>query len=174
VRAKILAEKEKNWGKKGKKKEKSLSDIIAGKAKKQGKLLSRQKSRDYAKAGIPLKPPTKVAKKIEEPAKQEETTPVEEKQPLSMADMLMKKQQLGREGMPQMKVKAPDVQLRAADDFGDDDLRPEDFLPSDSEDEEEEAEPELTEEERHKKSLEWEKPSWTQAKLKTTVKGTQV
>lgn len=169
ARAKILAEKEQNWGVKGKKKQKDLMEVIAAKAKKQKKLLSRQRSKDYTKQPMVRKE----APKVEEmPAEEEE--PAESKKPLSLSDMLVKKKTQGIGGAHVGKVKATVAQnLRAADDFGDDDLRAEDFLPSDSEEEEEE-EKVLSPEEEHKKRLEWEKPAWTQAKLKTTVKGTQV
>ncbi|CAB9526204.1 expressed unknown protein [Seminavis robusta] len=167
ARAKVLAEREKNWGKKGKKKQKDLSEIIASKAKKQKKLVARAKTRDSnatKKTATPAAKPE--APKAEEPQK-------EHKQ-LSMAEMLAQKVEKGKGGMVMGKAKpSKQVQSAAADDFGDDDLKLEDFMPSDDE-EEEEQEPELTPEEEHKKRLQWEKPNWTQAKLRTTTKGNKI
>lgn len=173
ARAKILAERENNWGKKGKKKQKDLADIIAGKAKKQKKLLSRQKSKDGTKKN-PQPPNQHSAQSSETPAAERPAEPQEEKKQLSMAEMLAQKAQKGSQGMQMGKAKAStEVKLAAPDDFGDDDLRAEDFLPSDDEEEEEE-EPKLTPEEEHAKRLQWQKPSWTQAKLKTTTKGNKI
>jgi hypothetical protein len=170
ARAKVLAEKEKDWGKKGgKKKQKDLSEIIASKAKKQQKLLTRQKSRDGTKT--PIRPVEQPQEEAPKPVEEAEST-VEKKQ-LSMAEMLAQKAQKGINGGNVGKAKASQcIKSAAADDFGDDDLRAEDFLPSDDEEEEQVKEPELTPEEQHRKRLEWQKPTWTQAKLKTTTKGT--
>lgn len=176
ARAKYLAEQEQNWGKKGKKKQKDLMEVVAAKAKKQQKLLTRQKSKDYAKK--PKEPKAVEKPKVEE--KVEAAPQVEEKKPLGLSEMLALKVARGPSQMAHTKAakgasNGPSEIQRAANDYGDDndDLRVEDFLPSDSESEEEEEKP-LSPEEEDRKKLEWAKPSWTQAKLKTTVKGTQV
>lgn len=182
ARAKVLLEREKNWSKKGRKKQKDLSEIIAAKAKKQKKLMARQKAaaaskkRKGAAQGGAAKP-AEVANTAAPAAAAEEevmtgTAQTEGKQ-LSMAEMLAKKIQQGIKGQEVGKAKASqDVKSAAADDFGDEDLKLEDFLPSDEE--EEEDEPELTPEQAHQKSLQWEKPAWTQAQLKTTTKGNKI
>lgn len=166
ARAKVLAEKEAGWGKKGKKKQKDLSEIIASKAKKQKKLLSRQKSKDYAKQ--PIKP------KPKEEAKVEHAPKAEEKKELSLADMVARKQVRGPSATAHIQRKAETNENQRADDDYGDGLRPEDFLPSDDSEDEAEEEEVLSPEEQRRRQLEWEKPTWTQAKLKTTVKGTQV
>ena len=175
ARAKLLAEKEAQWttqkGKK-KKKQKTLADVIAAKAKKQNKLLTRQKSKDGTKQ--PKKPKPVVVEEEEEIPPTEEAEPKKE---ISLAEMLMLKQSRGVSDMAHTKSKAKAQKpQRAEDDYGDggDDLRPEDFLPSDDEEEEEDEEEVLSPEEERQRSLEWEKPTWTNAVLKTTVKGTQV
>lgn len=178
ARAKVLLEREKNWGKKGRKKQKDLSDIIAAKAKKQKKLMARQKAAAAAKRrrGASQGSAAKSAEVAKAVAQAEEVmteTAQTERKQLSMADMLAKKMQQGIKGQELGKAKASqDLKSAAADDFGDEDLKLEDFLPSDEEEEEEE--PELTPEQAHQKSLQWEKPAWTQAKLKTTTKGNKI
>jgi hypothetical protein len=174
ARAKALAEREAGWTKKGKKKQKDLSEIIAAKAKKQQKLLTRQKSKDYQKKP---REPEKEEKKVEEKPAEAAPKVEGEKKPLGLADMLVLKAARGPNAMAALKAKpTPQETKKEPQGYGadNDDLSEHDFLPSESEEEEEEEEKPLSPEEEHARRLQWEKPSWTQAKLKTTVKGTQV